>query len=160
MSKTSPRKTISVAKYLEHQLSVCGRSQLDISRDLGYSNPNIITMIKNGSTKVPLKKVALLAKSINVDPAYLLRLVMTEYSPETWEAIESILGDQELLSTQDYSMIRFLRESAGNYPLDMAIEENRIALAAAIRSIADGNEARANASVAHHNSLPSNVRHK
>jgi len=154
------KNNISVAKYLEQQLSVCGRSQLEVSKDLGYANPNIITMIKKGSTKVPLNKVALLAKSINVDPAYLLRLVMSEYSPEAWEAIESILGNQELLTSQDYSIIRFLRESTGNSPIDMGVEENRITLATAIRSIADRDKAKANASVDYYNSLPPNSRNK
>ena len=160
MPNIPPKNNISVAKYLEQQLSICGRSQLEISKDLGYANPNIITMIKKGATKVPLNKVALLAKSINVDPAYLLRLVMSEYSPEAWEAIKSILGNQELLTSQDYSMIEFLRESAGNSPIDISIEENRNTLGAAIRSIADRDEAKANASVAHYNSLPPNSRNK
>ena len=47
----------------------------------------MITMIKKGRTKLPLSKVAAMARALDVDPGYLLRLAMSEYDAEAWAVI-------------------------------------------------------------------------
>ncbi len=54
------RKT--VAEFLTHAITHSGKTQKLIADELGYDNPNIITMFKQGSSPVPLKKVGPLAK--------------------------------------------------------------------------------------------------
>jgi transcriptional regulator with XRE-family HTH domain len=81
----------TVAAFLTRQIALCGKSQIDIARAAGYNKPNIITMFKQGRTKVPLAKVGPLATAIGIDPGYLFQLVLQEYAPETWEAIEAVL---------------------------------------------------------------------
>ena len=41
----------TVAKYIERQLALCGRSQKEIATECGYSNANMITMFKTGDRK-------------------------------------------------------------------------------------------------------------
>lgn len=97
MSK-QPEK-MSVAAYLTKLINQSPKSQKEIAEEVGYEKPNIITMFKQGKTKVPLNKVGPLAKALKVDPQQLLRLVMQEYSPATWQTFEEDLG--HMILTED-----------------------------------------------------------
>ena len=77
---------------------------------MGYENPNIITMFKQGLTKVPLGKVGNLAKALDVDPVFLFRLVMQEYSPETLIAIEEIF-ESSILTGNERELIAAYRKA-------------------------------------------------
>ena len=87
---TAKEKPIAVAEFIRRQIHTCGKSQKEIAREAGFATPNIITMFKQGTTKIPVRKAGALAKALGVDPAYLLRLVLREYLPETYAAIEEI----------------------------------------------------------------------
>jgi len=95
----------SVAEYLTHQLRLCGKTQKQVAKEVGYDKPNIITMMKRGQTKIPLEKVPALAKALSVDPAHFLRIAMLEYAPENWRVIEDAFGfvttrhERELVET-------------------------------------------------------------
>ena len=151
---------IKVSDYLEQQLALCGKSQREVSAEIGYPNPNIMTMLKTGATKIPLAKVGLLAKALGVDPAHFLRLVMNEYMPEVWEQIEDILGKDRLLCGQDRDIAAFVRDTAGDIPVDISIEENRNALAQAIRGMVARDQAKAIAAVNRIDAMPKNARNK
>lgn len=88
MMKIGP-KAMRVPDYLAQQIILCGKSQKEIAEEVGYEKPNVITMMKQGHTKIPIVKVGAFARALEVDPAYLLRLVCMEYMPETWAAIAS-----------------------------------------------------------------------
>lgn len=88
MMKIAP-KAMRVADYLAQQIILCGKSQKEIAEEVGYEKPNVITMMKQGHTKIPIVKVGAFARALEVDLAYLLRLVCMEYMPETWAAIAS-----------------------------------------------------------------------
>ncbi len=102
------RKT--VAEFLTHAIANSGKTQKLIADELGYDNPNIITMFKQGSSPVPLKKVGPLAKTLNIDPVCFLRLMMQEYVPETYEAIEQTLA-VPLLTQREKALIESFRRT-------------------------------------------------
>ena len=105
-------KTVSSAEYFAKQLEVCGKSQKEVAFEAGYERPNIITMFKQGITKIPIAAAPRLAKAINVDPAYFLRLVILDHHPELLEAIEETLGG--FVSVNEGHVIQLLREATGN----------------------------------------------
>lgn len=154
------RPKITVATYLEQQLALCGKSQREVSQEIGYTNPNIMTMLKTGATKVPLNKVGLLAKSLGVDPAHMLRLVANEYMPETWGAIEEILGRENLMTSQDREVAAFVRQVAGDFSIDLTVEENRKILGDAVRAVVARDQTKAKAAVRRLDALPSNSRQR
>lgn len=97
MSKLST----TVANYITQQLALCGKTQTVVSNEIGYENPNVLTMFKQGKTKIPINKVKQLALALEVDPVYLLRLVMTEYMPDTWDVIQGIMGSVATTENED-----------------------------------------------------------
>ena len=46
-----------VAKFVRRQIQVLGKSQVEIAAYCGFDKPNVITMIKQGKTKLPMTKV-------------------------------------------------------------------------------------------------------
>jgi len=101
---------VSVAEFLTSTLPTCGKTQKEVAQEMGYDNPNIITMFKQGLTKVPLTKVSSLAKALDVDPVFLLKIVLTEYAPEVLVAIEEIL-DGSVLTRNERELIDAYRKA-------------------------------------------------
>lgn len=99
----------TVAKYLSNKIESSGIKQSDLAHQIGYSKPNIITMFKQGLTKLPISKVKVTAEALNVDPVHLLRLVLEEYQPETLESIEEIVG--YAVSDNEMKVVELLRET-------------------------------------------------
>ena len=154
------KPAITVAKYLEQQLAICGRPQKEIAADCGYPNANIITMFKKGSSKLPIEKVGLMAGALGSDPAYLLQLTMVEYHPEAWREIEAILGSDRIITQNEFSLVKLIRQHAEGGPIDMGIAENQRTVAETVASMASRDSARAKAAVDAIEKLPSNGRHK
>lgn len=107
--KSSANHT-SVADYIKRQIGLCNKSQIKISREVGFPKPNIITMIKLGDTKLPLEKIGRFAEAIEVDPIHLFMLCMSEYYPDTWSAIQRLIG-QPLMTLNELEIISTIRES-------------------------------------------------
>lgn len=112
----SKSKRISVAEYLTQQINICGKSQREIADDVGYEKPNVITMFKQGKTKLPINKVGLFAKSLGIDPLHLLRIAMSEYSRDTWEVIEDLIG-KSLVSQDEFAILEVIREIGEGQPI-------------------------------------------
>ena len=82
----------AMARYLSGAVSAqqaLGKSQRDIARELGYEKPNILSMMKNGETKVPLTRIPVFARVLNVDLMHLFRMSLEQI----WSEEES-LGDK------------------------------------------------------------------
>jgi len=50
----------------------------------------MVTMIKQGHTKVPIAKVKLIANTLGIEPEWLLKRCLKEYQPENWNVIKDI----------------------------------------------------------------------
>ncbi len=110
------RKPPTVAEYLTAQIDVTGKSQLEIAQECGFTSPNVITMIKQGKTKLPLSRVGALAKALGVDPVYLFSLAMNEYEPGTWSAMEGLIFKQPLLTANELEFVQVLRSGKVQNP--------------------------------------------
>lgn len=111
MTNTTPIRT-TVAEFITERLAESDKTQREIAEECGFPKPNIITMFKNGNTKVPLNRIGTLAKAIDADPAHLFRLIMREYLPETWEAVEDVM-QSTVLTAKELKLVRAYREATG-----------------------------------------------
>jgi len=112
MTKAIPQR-LTVAEFLADKIGAIDKTQREIAEACGFDNPNIITMFKRGHTKLPINRIAPLAKALDVDPAYLLRLVMNEYMREAWECVEDIM-QSTVLSANELQLVRAYREVTGD----------------------------------------------
>ena len=74
---------------------------------------------------MPLAKVGVMARALDVDPAYLLRLALTEYMPDVWSVMESIFGRASFVTTGELDLLGLLRQQAHGLPIDVSILDDR-----------------------------------
>ena len=103
-------KAKSVAEYIALQLHLCGKAQTQVAEEVGFDKPNVITMIKQGKTKVPLNKIGSMAKALEVDPVFFFKLVMTEYMPDLMDVIASITN-QPIITNNELEFIQVIRSA-------------------------------------------------
>lgn len=72
-----------VALLVEKFTATSQLTQRQIADIAGFKNQNIITMIKQGESKLPLDRVAGMAKALDTDPYQLFVMALEQfYSPE------------------------------------------------------------------------------
>lgn len=103
---------ITVAEFLADRIAAIDKTQREIAEECGFDHPNIITMFKKGQAKLPINRISSLAKALEVDPVYLLRLVMLEYIPDTWEHVENIM-QSTVLTANELALVRSFRDVTG-----------------------------------------------
>ena len=89
------------------------KPQMDIAKEAGFVNPNVISMLKSGATKLPLDRVLALAKALECDPRHLFLLAIRQQGYETEEAaIAQIFGT--IVTTNEAIWIEEIRDASGN----------------------------------------------
>lgn len=99
---------LEVAVLLEKVINRSSYSQKEIAKMCCFNSPNIITMLKQGATKVPVEKIPALAKALNLDRVKFFELVMKNYRPKEYEVIVEIFG--EPISDAERAIIKLLRQ--------------------------------------------------
>lgn len=110
-----PYQDSKLAKFLEARLMELKhkKTQTEIAEDAGFVNPNMLTMIKQGATKLPIDRVPALAKALESDPALLLRLALEQSEGSTvTAAIYDIIGQP--ISKNEMTWIIEIRAASGD----------------------------------------------
>lgn len=116
------KKPQTVAEYIDWQIHLCGKSQKQIAEEAGFPKPNIITMFKQGATKLPMEKIGRFAKAIEVDPIHLFKLCIAEYQPETWAEIQRMFS-QPILTINELEILEVIRSANVENPRIRTDEE-------------------------------------
>lgn len=112
-----PYENSKIAIFLRKRIGELGIGNLEVMARGGLTGrQQIVSMWKNGNTKVALERVPALAKALEVDPAHLLRLALEQHvdvssHPDVELVISSILSENERKILQE---IR--RDLSGNVP--------------------------------------------
>ena len=97
------------------------RNQREIADMAGYSNQNMITMIKQGYTKVALDRVVPLAKALDADPNHLMRIALEQfYSPSTIRDFEYTFG--AVISKNERRLLEIVRTAADGKDVELTDE--------------------------------------
>ncbi len=113
--KNTPYGNTPLAHFLDRQILKLRprKSQRDIALEAGFRNPNFLSMLKGGTSKLALDRVPALAAALEVDPRLLLRLALEQEGLETTKnAIDQILG--EIVSENEMDWLREIRVSSGH----------------------------------------------
>jgi len=108
MSDTATEKRSN--KYLSNLLNRSKYTQIQIAKMAGFKRPNFLSMMKDGTSKIPVSRVPALSRALNTDPKIFLRLVMEDYFPEEWKVIESTLG--HIMTDNEVEIIDYIRKKS------------------------------------------------
>lgn len=109
-----PHENSRLAKFLDTRLLELKhkKTQAEIAEEAGFVNPNMVTMIKQGASKLPLDRVPALAKALDTDPAFLLRLALEQAEGSTAAAaIFDIIG--EPITENERGWLAEIRDASG-----------------------------------------------
>ena len=115
MMATKPYADTRLAKFLETRMLELKhkKTQAEIAEEAGFVNPNMLTMIKKGSSKVPVDRVPALAAALDCDAALLLRLALEQSEGSTvTAAIYEIIGQP--LTKNEVAWIKEVRDASGD----------------------------------------------
>ena len=110
-----PHQDTQLAKYVERRILELksSKTQAEIAAQAGFVNPNMITMIKQGKSKAALDRVPALARALECDPAYLMRLSLEQAVGRTAAAaVIEIFG--EPVTQNELGWIKAIRSASGN----------------------------------------------
>lgn len=105
----------NLAKYIEKRILQLRprKSQLDIAREAGFNQPNLLSMFKNGSSKLPLDRVPGMAKALECDPAFLLKLALEQLGGDTTASvIDQIFGT--IVTRNEVIWLEEIRDASNN----------------------------------------------
>lgn len=126
-----PHEDTKLAKYIERRVLELKskKSQLEIANEAGFKNPNMVTMVKLGSTKLALDRVPSMARALECDPAFLMRLALEQAVGDTAaQAILDIFGTA--VTANERAWLEEIRDASGNSDPRMTSRSS-----AALRSI-------------------------
>ena len=64
-----------------------GKILREIAAEMGLERGNVISMLKSGEMRMPIERIPAFATATGIDPLLLTQTAMTEYMPETWNAV-------------------------------------------------------------------------
>ncbi len=109
-----PHADTRLAKFIEKRVLELrpDKSQAEIAKAAGFLNPNMITMLKTGATKLPLDRVSSLAAALDCDPRLLFNLALEQMGGATTvRAIEEIFGT--IVTRNEVAWIGEIRNASG-----------------------------------------------
>nr|WP_309504078.1 helix-turn-helix transcriptional regulator [uncultured Roseovarius sp.] len=110
-----PHEDTRLAKYVERRVLELKskKTQAEIAEQAGFVNPNMITMIKQGRSKVALDRVPALARALEAVPAQMMRLALEQaIGQPSAEAVVEIFG--EPVTDNELGWLRAIRDASHN----------------------------------------------
>ncbi|MGX0879959.1 transcriptional regulator with XRE-family HTH domain [Roseovarius sp. MBR-154] len=110
-----PFEDTRLAQYVERRILELKprKTQSEIAAQAGFINPNVITMIKQGKTKAALDRIPALARALEADPAFLMRLALEQAVGRTAAAaVIEIFG--EPITANELGWIKAIRHASDN----------------------------------------------
>jgi transcriptional regulator with XRE-family HTH domain len=101
--------------YLERRILElrASKSQAEIATQAGFASTNMISLIKSGSTRLPLDRVPALAVALEVDPARLLQLALEQWAGSAAaRSFEAIF--ETVVSRNEVGWLEEIRAASGN----------------------------------------------
>ena len=110
-----PHASSDLAIYLDRRVLELRykKNQREIAVEAGFTNPNMLTMLKQGHTKLAMDRVATLAAALETDPKNFLRLALLQQGNQTMARVfDEVIGT--VVSRNEVGWLEVLREASGN----------------------------------------------
>ncbi len=112
---TAPYANSTATQYIADRMRDLShrKTQAEIAVEAGFQNANMLSILKAGKSKIPLDRVPTLAKALECDPAYLMRIALDQAVGVTAaRAITDIFGTP--VSENERGWLAEIREASDN----------------------------------------------
>lgn len=116
----------SIVDLIARRQVELGKTDEQVARELSFDRVITFTMIKQGTVKLPVQKVAPLAYALSIEPAHLLRQLLAEAMPEVLAAVESILCPMSLTQNEVKLIQTFRHLANGKDVTPVVVDGNAI----------------------------------
>lgn len=117
------KKMQTVAECIDQAIERSSKSDLEVAREIGYSDPTEIMLLRTGGMQLPCALIKPIAETLRIDVLYLLRLALNEYLPGSFAAVETCLGTK-ITTEHELEIIEAFRScSDDNDPSVIILEE-------------------------------------
>jgi transcriptional regulator with XRE-family HTH domain len=107
-------KTNKLTKLIYMAISANGVKQTEMADALGLEKPNIITMWKQGDSRIPFDRIPGIAVYLKLDVKELLRLWLEIYEPEHLKIIDQYLVPPAVeISDPEMRIVKGIRVLSG-----------------------------------------------
>ena len=117
-----PYEDDRITKYFRDHVdsTTSQKNQREIAREMGYPNGNIISMFKRGEAKIPFEKLPLVAKSLEVDLTYLVKLSIEQMWPDKMESVKEVFEKNITENELNFILkLRKVKDDDINYTSDI-----------------------------------------
>jgi transcriptional regulator with XRE-family HTH domain len=108
------------AEYIRVEMEHSTLTQKEVSEFVGFKTPNLVTMIKQGSTKLPVDKIPKFAKILEIDPVRLFKMAFMEYDEPGYNAIVEVMG--EPVTKTEREVLKLLERIAPSNDIESPME--------------------------------------
>lgn len=118
MKKSQSIKVVPVRELIAVQAERLNLRNADLARALGYDTPNVISMLKSGTMRLPFNKIGRAAEALKIDPLYLALCVDAENDFGMAALLQSI-SNRTVLTLNEEKQIAKQREIANGLDIDL-----------------------------------------
>jgi hypothetical protein len=123
--------SLPVRDLLRIRMKDLGFKNADLQQAMGFDAPNVISMMKTGSMRMPIAKTVIAARLLQVDPVFLLGKVIAENDPEMWAAIAEVMAEQ-LVTVSEMALLKMVRQGLNGHDVDLTQSQAFVAVTAPV----------------------------
>lgn len=86
------------------------KNQATIATEAGFQQPNMLAMIKAGSTKLPLERVPALARALECDPGHLFIMAVEQRDSALAATLQEIYGTH--VTANEIAWLKAIRDAS------------------------------------------------
>jgi hypothetical protein len=124
--RTHRISNLSVKEIMRIKMYELNIKNVDLQRHLGFPTPNVISMMKNGTMRVPIQHAPKIAALFEIDKLSFVRKVVEENDPTLWDALESCLGVGFSTTSNENKLLSFVRKELDGHDPDLTSNEDFI----------------------------------
>lgn len=114
MDKTNDQQFETVGDIFIRRMDDLELKTAEVAEKLNFSKHNVISMIRSGRMRLPLNRVILASKVLDVDPVYMLRSLAHEMQENSEDdrllEVLAIATGQEVLTIGEWEMVKLYRK--------------------------------------------------
>ena len=113
---------VALEVLLAQRMQEVAKNPKLIAEEIGDISEKTVSLIMQGSFKLPVTRLADFARALNMDVRFLLRRSLGEYSKELLELLEQELK-VPLLSERELSLVKAFRSMTGDQDINSMLLE-------------------------------------